>query len=218
MPSKQPQAGGLAGIGTAYTVYPAGTLPRPPRVNPPDGVLYPEAPPVKPPDGFGQRSIWHLPPVGEAARRDPHVPDPYPGGSRDISQAVIDPPVQRAGRWHSGGGIDAYPGIATALTYAKILGTAMTRNLGIEFRSGWLESRWRLGGISYPADYGFGPGYHGDAQTLWYDNPQTYLRNPGVIPLTNNPATWRYAPGGNIQPVGPSIADVGNLTPVPGTP
>ena len=176
--------------------------------------------------GFGRRSRWPYPPIGEAAQRDPHVPDPTPGLDRSPqSQANASPQVQSAGTYddrtfHGGGGAQYYGFPATVL-YIKRLGTLITRTLARNYLSGVVETRWRTGGVSYPLDYGFGPGYVGDAQTLWLDNPQAYLRNPGIRPLAAAPATYRYAPNmpanayaGWTQNHGPSIADVGNSLPI----
>lgn len=176
--------------------------------------------------GYGQRSRWPYPPIGEAAQRDPHQPDPTPGLDRKPqSQANASPPVHSSGKFdgktfHGGGG-SQFNGFPPALVYIKALGSLMTRTLARNYLSGNVETRWRVGGVSYPLDYGYGPGYHGDAQTVWPDNPQIYLRNPGIQPLTNAPATYRYAPNmpnayyGFMQNNGPSIGDVGN-TYVPG--
>jgi len=191
-------------------------IPRPP-LN-----VTPDASEVSTPTyGFGTRSIWPLPPVGEAARRDPHVPDPTPGLQRKpVDQRDISPSVAKVGGMHSGGGV-ALTGQHWQAVYVKRLGNVMTRTLARNWLAGIVDARWRLGGVSYPPDYGYGPGYHGDAATLWPDNPQTYLRNPGIKPMNNVPQTFRYAPNmsalGGIQSVGPSIADVGNNV-APGTP
>lgn len=164
--------------------------------------------------GFGQRSMWPLPPVGEAQRRDPHVGDPVPFGNKPpVSQADVSPPLQKVTtpegyKSTPGGGILAV-GYAPSRVYLKSLGGIFARTLAKNFLAGIIDARWRVGGVSYPPDFGFGPGYHGDSETLYPNNPQVYLRNPGIIPLTNAPVTWRYAPGGGIQSLGPSIADVG---------
>ena len=172
--------------------------------------------------GYGNRGGLPYPPIGESAQRDPHVPDPTPGLDRKpLSQADADPPVSTVGwsghHWAVGGGA-AYDGFPASISYIKRIGSLMTRSLARNLLSGIVEARWRVGGVTYPLDFGYGPGYHGDAQTLWLDNPQAYLRNPGIIPLTNSPATYRIAPnmptgsyyGWLLQPVGPTIGDVGN--------
>ena len=201
-------------------------LPRPP--NTPDGVMIQAGTPQPTPRGMGERSMWVLPPVGEAQQRDPHIPDPYAGGDQTGDQRDASPSVKTVNRTHPGGGIHSDGGLPNALLYVKHIGRMVTSTLAIATKQGIYESRWRTGGIGYPyfpggtngTQPGFaanvGVGYQGDSQTLWYDNPQTYLRNPGVIPLTNVPATWRYAPGGGIQALGPSIADVGTLVPTGG--
>lgn len=225
----------------ATTVYASGTLPRPPIS--PDGVIVPSVPIAQPTPGIGSRQISPagrgrmrldhrantpegyarlrtltgvLPPVGEAARRDPHVPDPRPGGSTPIDQQVVSPRTPavtyQSRPWHGAGGVQAL-GYPPGLVYFKTLGTAMARNLATNWKAGIIDAMWRLGGISLPISSPPGFGYNGwigDSQTLWYDNPQVYLRNPGVIPMTQGPTFWRYAPGGGIQYLGPSIGDVGN--------
>jgi hypothetical protein len=170
--------------------------------------------------GFGQRSMWPYPPIGEAQRRDPHVGDPVPFANQKVkSQAVVSPPLNQVTTttgygMRPGGGIVA-DGFAPGRVYLKSLGGIMQRTLGKNFLSAIIDARWRVGGVSYPPDFGYGPGYHGDAATVFPNNPQTYLRNPGIIPLTNVPTTYRYAPyiPGTVQSVGPSIADVYNFPP-----
>lgn len=175
--------------------------------------------------GFGQRSMWPLPPVGESQRRDPHVGDPVPyGNQKPKSQAVVSPQLNTVTTPQGygarpGGGIVA-TGYASGRVYLKSLGGIMARTLGKNFLAGIFDARWRVGGVGYPPDFGYGPGYHGDSETLFPNNPQVYLRNPGIIPLTNVPSTYRYAPyiPGTVQSVGPSIADVYNFpTPTPGS-
>jgi len=170
-------------------------------------------------DGYGRvrQLSGPLPPVGESARRDPHQPDPYPSPRHqpaDQQQASPRTPAVgfRGKPWHVAGGINDNGGYPGALTYVKWLGTLMASNLAKNFAAGNIDAMWRVGGISLPISSPPGFGYNGwvgDAQTLWFDNPQVYLRNPGVIPLTQGPTFWRYAPGGGIQPLGPSIGDVG---------
>jgi hypothetical protein len=176
--------------------------------------------------GFGQRALWTYPPIGEAAQRDPHKPDPTPGLDRKPqSQANASPPARSLGwggrTWRVAGG-SQFNGLAPTVTYIKIIGSLITRSLARNYLSGVQESRWRVGGVSYPLDFGYGPGYVGDSQTLWLDNPQAYLRNPGIFPLTNAPATYRVAPnmpaaayyGWLAQTNGPGIGDVGNTVPI----
>ena len=175
---------------------------------------------LPPAAGFGKRSLWPLPPVGEAARRDPHVGDPVPNPPHTrSSQANASPPVPKVGELGAGGGVDAN-GFPASATYLKRIGSAMTRTLARSpLLSGMVDATWRLGGVSIPFDgwgMGYGLGYQGDAQTLWIDNPQTFLRNPGIKPLTSVPATYRYVTLVGSAPVGPSIGDFGNL-PTPGT-
>src|SRR5438477_620591 len=79
--------------------------------------------------GFGARSMWPLPPVGEAARRDPHIPDPTPGMQRPpLDQRDISPSVANVGGMHAGGG-GAMTGQHPYIVYIKRLGNAMTRTL-----------------------------------------------------------------------------------------
>lgn len=175
---------------------------------------------IPPAPGYGTRSRWPLPPVGEAARRDPHVPDPVPNPPHPkSSQANASPPSEKVGKFSAGGGI-AYTGFPPAAQFIKRIGQAVTHSLARNYLAGVTDGIWRLGGVSIPFDawgMGYGIGYQGDAQSVWFDNPQTYLRNPGIKPLTSVPATYRYVNLVGTTPVGPSIADYGNL-PVPGTP
>ena len=210
---KQGQTVSLLGSTTVWS-----RLPRPP--NSPDGVMVAAGTPSDPPAGMGSRAIWPLPPIGEAAQRDPHVPDPYAGGDTIGDQRDASPGVSKVDGLHPGGGYQSNGGYPDLLLYVKHIGRMLTSTLSINLRQGMEESQWRVGGISYPyfpggtngAQPGYaanvGVGYQGDSQTVWPDNPQTYLRNPGVVPLINVPATWRYAPGGGLQDVGPSIAQV----------
>lgn len=189
-------------------------MPRPPTTAP-AGLLSGATP------GVGTRYGWPLAPVGEAARRDPHIGDPVPSTGQTGGQAAASPSIRQVTTRQGygarpGTGIVADGGPTTsgkppALVYIKTIGTMMTNALGKNFLSAIIDARWRVGGVSYPPDFGFGPGYHGDAATIYPNNPQTYLKNPGIIPLTNVPATWRYVPGAGIQSLGPSIADVGNM-------
>jgi hypothetical protein len=114
----------------------------------------------------------------------------------------------------------SFDGFPPALLYIKRIGQAITKSLARNYLAGVVESQWRLGGVSMPFDrlgMGYGLGYQGDAQTLWFDNPQAYLRNPGIKPLTSVPATYRYVTLVGSAPVGPTIGDFGNL-PISGTP
>lgn len=185
-------------------------------IQPPAGLL----PLVPVTMGFGTRTGWPLPPVGEAARRDPHVADPVPNPPHDDSSQVnADPPTRHTNGFGTGDG-SLYTGFPPALLYIKRLGRTMTASLARNFLAGTVDARWRLGGVSIPFDQwgmGYGIGYQGDAQSVWHDNPQVYLRNPGIKPLTSVPQTYRYVTLVGSAPVGPSIGDFGNL-PVPGTP
>lgn len=178
---------------------------------PQPGVL----PMLPPADGFGARSMWPLPPVGEAQRRDPHIGDPVPNPPhRNADQKNASPPVSKIGKFHAGGGIDAV-GFAAGAVYLKRIGTMVTRTLSRAYLAGCVDGQWRLGGVGIPFDQwglGYGLGYQGDAQALWLDNPQAFLRNPGIKPLTSVPATYRYVTLIGSAPVGPSIADVYNMT------
>lgn len=164
--------------------------------------------------GYGSRSLWSLPAVGEAARRDPHQADPTPGLHRPpVEVGRVSPATGKRGGMYPGDGY-AYDGFPARSSVINPIGSVMTRTLARNQVAGTLEARWRVGGVSYPFDFGYGPGYHGDAQTVWPNNPQVYLRNPGIRPLANVPETFRYAAMGGvgIQELGPSIADVGHLT------
>jgi hypothetical protein len=178
-----------------------------------------EAPFLPPTAGYGSRSLWPLPPVGEAQRRDPHQGDPVPNPPHpNSSQANASPPVTKVGKFGAGGGIDAN-GFPAGVSYIKLIGRKMTMTLARNWLAGIVDATWRVGGVSLPFDnkgLGYGYGWMGDAQTLWVDNPQVYLRNPGIKPLTSVPATYRYVTLVGSAPVGPSIGDFGNL-PTPGT-
>lgn len=171
--------------------------------------------------GFGTRSMWPLPPVGEAQRRDPHKGDPVPNPPHPhSSQANASPPVPKIGDLGAGGGV-TFTGLPPGANYVKRLGSIITRTLARSpLLAGSVDAMWRLGGVGMPFDewgLGYGLGYQGDAQTLWIDNPQSFLRNPGIKPLTSVPQTYRYVTLVGSMPVGPSIGDFGN-TPPPGTP
>lgn len=168
--------------------------------------------------GFGSRSIWPYPPVGEAARRDPNKPDPVPNaGGRGVSYHDLSPEVRHVGDLHAGGGA-TYNGFPPSINYVKPIGPAMQRSLGRQQISGNIDAMWRLGGISMPFDawgLGYGFGYQGDSASIWPNNPQTYLRNPGIHPLTNVPPAFRGPTTMNyiasFQSVGPSIGDIGHV-------
>jgi hypothetical protein len=165
--------------------------------------------------GFGTRYLWPLPPVGESQRRDPHMPDPPPQAGRvPVDQADASPSVPAKQGFGAGGGV-VFNGFPSALQYIKALGFVMQRTLAENYRMGITDGQWRLGGIALPFDrwgLGYGFGYTGDSASLVPDNPQVYMRNPGIRPLSNVPATFRYAPNlGTAQPLGPSIGDVGNI-------
>jgi len=189
---------------------------RPQNPQPQPGTL----PLLPPSNGFGGRSMWSYPPVGEAQRRDPHVGDPVPNPPHARSdQSNASPPVSKIGEFGAGGG-STYTGLPAGANYIKRIGRIVTQTLGRAYLAGIVDARWRLGGVSLPFDQwglGYGFGYQGDSQSLWLDNPQAYLRNPGIKPLTSVPATYRYVNLVGTAPVGPSIADFGNL-PIPGTP
>lgn len=157
--------------------------------------------------GIGMRSMWPLLPVGEAAQRDPHVPDPVPGGTRRLSdQRYASPGVPMVGRFHAGGGA-ALTGAAPYLVYIKQIGTLITRSLSRNLLMGVIDARWRVGGQGYPVEAMMGagsvmgePGYHGDSTSVDPDNkynPQVTMRNPGVRPIAGVPASFRYAPVSN---------------------
>jgi hypothetical protein len=185
-----------------------------------DVTILPGTAPLLPPtQGFGRRSLWPLPPVGEAQRRDPHVADPIPNPPHHGSSQANADPQSRKVRGMGGNAGSAYSGFPPTLSYIKALGNKMTATLARTFQMGTVDAQWRLGGVGMPFDglgMGYGLGYQGDAQTLWVDNPQTFLRNPGIKPLTSVPATYRYVTLVGSAPVGPSIGDFGNL-PTPGT-
>lgn len=180
----------------------------------------PQPPTIPNVPGFGRRSLWPLPPVGEAARRDPHIGDPIPNPPHEGSTLTnASPNVQRVKGFGAGGG-SGFNGFPPALAYIKRIGTSVTRTLGRQQMTTLVDAAWRLGGVSMPFDQwgmGYGLGFQGDAQSLWLDNPQAYLRNPGIKPLTSVPATYRYVTLIGSAPVGPSIGDFGHA-PTPGTP
>jgi hypothetical protein len=109
-----------------------------------------------------------------------------------------------------GNGVN-YNGLSAAVVYVAQLGNVITRTLARNLLSGNVEARWRVGGVSLPPDFGMGIGASHAADAIWPENPQVTMRNPGIRPLAGAPATYRYAPGMGIQPIGPSIADVGNM-------
>lgn len=162
--------------------------------------------------GFARRSIWPLPFVGEAARRNVYAPDPIPNDGPPRDQSEASPPVRKIGPLHAGGGA-SFTGIMPELVYLKRIGTLVTRSLARNWLAGAYDARWRVGGVSLPPDFGFGIGHTPAADVIWPNNPQVFMRNPGIRPIAGLPETYRYAPNmPAIQPVGPSIGDVGNIT------
>lgn len=174
--------------------------------DPPDARLQPR--------GYGMRYGQPLAPVGEAARRDPRIPDAIPGLERPPqSQANASPRVQPNGAgWRVDGG-SAYDGLPPRVLYVKPIGTLVTRSLARPMLAAQVETIWRVGGVSMPPDFGYGIGAGAAADAIWPNNPQVYLRNPGIRPMLNAPQTFRYAPGMGIQPLGPSIADLSQRWP-----
>lgn len=163
-----------------------------------------DRPPAAQPVGYGQRGPWPLPPVGESQRRDPHIPDPVPGGNRPIAdQRNASPEVRRTGGFNADGGIVAN-GLYSTVVYIKRIGSMMTRSLSREILMGVVDARWRVGGQGYPPEPMMGAftvvgatGYHGDSTTVDPQNkhnPQVTARTPGVRPLYGVPASYRYAP------------------------
>jgi hypothetical protein len=144
------------------------------------------------------RDLWPTPALGDWAVRDVSRTAPVAGKDgfgeeeNNLEQRVVakdkwkdtgigDPvdPSVSAGLDHN----RAIRGIDTQLdrpyqTYNKVVGPVVTRSLGRETLYNWQDAQYNVGGVGYPLDYGFGPGYHGDA-TIDQGNVQLYMK-PGI--------------------------------------
>lgn len=65
-------------------------------------------------------------------------------------------------------------------TFNKVVSHVVTHSLGREILYNWADAQFNVGGpgSGYPLDFGFGPGYHGDA-TVEQGNVQMYMK-PGI--------------------------------------
>jgi hypothetical protein len=144
------------------------------------------------------RDLWATPALGDWAVRDVARPVPVAAShgfvpeennleQREVAKdywkdtGVGDPvdPNSSMGTDH----FRAVRGVDTTIdhpyqTYNKHIGPVVTRSLGRETLYNWFDAQFNVGGVGYPNDYGFGPGYHGDA-TIEQGNVQLYMR-PGI--------------------------------------
>jgi len=106
-------------------------------------------------------------PLGLDAVHDQHQGADYPKKGTSIASlvtAVRGVVSQSAYRYQS---------------YNEVVGPLLTRSLARGMACvDWLTASWRVGGVGYPLDYGFGPGAHYDSTSVGFD-PQFYMR-PGI--------------------------------------
>lgn len=111
--------------------------------------------------------LWPTPPLGDAAVRDQLNPPPYP------QQATYSQVIPRAMRGPEFQGEYAMQNYVTGMDHHMIPSLAR----GMLYT--WDDAKFNVGGVSYPLDYGYGPGFHGDCMS-----PQFYMR-PGIkMPVT----------------------------------
>lgn len=154
------------------------------------------------------RDLWPTPPLGDWAVRDMQNPVPiaggdgfappkrnnlgdrdtddsnggYSGASPDSTDYGVGQPVDTTtspafANYRAPRGRDD-EGAYSAQKFLKVLNHVVTHSLGRESLYNWADAQFNVGGVGYPRDYGFGPGYHGDA-TLEMGNVQIYMR-PGI--------------------------------------
>lgn len=109
-------------------------------------------------------------PLGLDAVHDQHKADQYPKKGTSIASvtsAIRGLVSQSAYRYQS---------------YNEVIGPLLTRSLARGMACvDWLSASWRVGGVGYPLDYGYGPGAHYDSTSVAFD-PQFYMR-PGIYKL-----------------------------------
>lgn len=110
--------------------------------------------------------LWARPPLGQDAVRNSTQPIPLNLGN---------PYQQRIPRNPRG---TAFWGEYIGLNYSTGMDHHVMPTLGRQYLYASAYASWAVGGPTYPPDYGFGPGYHGDCMT-----PQFYMR-PGIPPQT----------------------------------
>lgn len=144
------------------------------------------------------RNLWPTPRLGDWAVRDVQKTVPVAGShgfelvednlpaselthdrwkDTGIGEPVDPSKSAGADHWHALRGIDTQLD-RPYQTYNKVLGHLVTQSLGREMLYNWSDAQFNVGGVGYPLDYGFGPGYHGDTPDP-RTNPQTYMR-PGI--------------------------------------
>lgn len=145
------------------------------------------------------RDLWPTPPLGDWAVRDVHKPVPVAGGdgfrmenenleqrfsvSDEIADTGVGEPVnpaisEGAYQYAANRGI-ADRGAYAETTFNKHIPHLVTHSLGREILYNWADAQFNVGGVTYPLDYGFGPGAHYDA-TLEMGNVQLYMK-PGIF-------------------------------------
>ncbi len=146
-------------------------------------------------------ALWPPPPLGDWAERNMRQPIPIPGGDgfalpdrnnlNDLSNGISSPDSTDQGIGQpvdstvNAGMVNARAergvmdmGAYVSQTFNKVLNHVTTHSLGREFLYNWADAQFNVGGVTYPLDHGFGPGYHGDA-TVEMGNVQLYMR-PGI--------------------------------------
>lgn len=147
------------------------------------------------------RDLWPVPPLGDWAVRDMNHTVPIAGGDgfavpppnelHDVINGVSSPDATDVGvgepidpttspsrvSYRAERGINDQ-GAYVAQGFNKILNHVMTHSLGREPLYNWADAQFNVGGVGYPLDFGFGPGFHGDA-TVEMGNVQFYMR-PGI--------------------------------------
>lgn len=163
------------------------------------------------------RDMWPVPALGDWAVRDLNRPIPIAGGDgfatptpnnlQDVVNGISSPDATDRGvgepvdpttsparvSYRAERGLNDQ-GAYVSLEFHKILNHVVTHSLGRESLYNWADAQFNVGGVGYPADYGFGPGFHGDA-TVEMGNVQFYMR-PGIYtggtPEPQVPASTLY--------------------------
>lgn len=149
------------------------------------------------------RALWPTPLLGDWAVRDVTRPVPIAGGdgfrqeldnlpdnepdgedspTDDVANTGVGQPVdvsvsQAIAGHYVPRGIEQQ-GAYEFQTFNNIVSHVVTHSLGREILYNWADAQFNVGGVGYPLDYGFGPGYHGDA-TIEQGNVQLYMK-PGL--------------------------------------
>lgn len=147
------------------------------------------------------QALWPTPPLGDWAVRDMQKTIPLAGGdgfaqpqknelndldngssSPDATDYGVGEPINNTTsparvNYRAERGVGDQ-GAYVELHYNKILNHVVTHSLGRESLYNWADAQFNVGGVGYPRDYGFGPGFHGDC-TVEMGNVQFYMR-PGI--------------------------------------